>query len=114
MRPVTRRNLVGAAAVIAVGWAAAIWFVRGPDPLAFAGGRKVALKDYRLGNPTGAPRSLAETSLVARGRYLAEAADCIGCHTSQGGKDYAGGLAIKLPFGVLYSTNITPDKETGI
>ena len=36
------------------------------------------------------------------------------CHTSQGGKDYAGGLAIRLPFGTLYSTNITPDKETGI
>jgi mono/diheme cytochrome c family protein len=36
------------------------------------------------------------------------------CHTSQGGKEFAGGLAIRLPFGTLYSTNITPDKETGI
>ena len=36
------------------------------------------------------------------------------CHTTQGGKEYAGGLGFKLPFGTLYSTNITPDKETGI
>jgi mono/diheme cytochrome c family protein len=36
------------------------------------------------------------------------------CHTTQGGAQYAGGLAFKLPFGTLYSTNITPDKETGI
>ena len=36
------------------------------------------------------------------------------CHTTKGGKDYAGGLGFKLPFGTLYSTNITSDKETGI
>ena len=36
------------------------------------------------------------------------------CHTTPGGKEYAGGLGFKLPFGTLYSTNITPDKETGI
>jgi mono/diheme cytochrome c family protein len=36
------------------------------------------------------------------------------CHTSQGGKQYSGGLGFKLPFGTLYSTNITADKETGI
>ena len=36
------------------------------------------------------------------------------CHTSKGGKDYAVGLAFRLPFGTLYSTNTTPDKETGI
>jgi len=36
------------------------------------------------------------------------------CHTSQGGKPYAGGFASIWPFGTLYSTNITPDKETGI
>ena len=49
-----------------------------------------------------------------RGKYLARAADCLVCHTAPGGKDFAGGLAIPLPFGTLYSTNITPDKETGI
>ena len=36
------------------------------------------------------------------------------CHTRPGGKEYAGGLGFKLPFGTLYSTNITADKETGI
>ena len=36
------------------------------------------------------------------------------CHTTQGGREFAGGLGFKLPFGTLYSTNITPDKETGI
>jgi mono/diheme cytochrome c family protein len=49
-----------------------------------------------------------------RGAYLARAADCIACHTTTGGKPYAGGLAFKLPQGTLYSPNITPDKETGI
>ncbi len=52
--------------------------------------------------------------MVKRGEYLARAADCMVCHTSPGGKQYAGGLAIPLPFGTLYSTNITPDKATGI
>src|SRR6185436_1974860 len=52
--------------------------------------------------------------LVERGAYLARAADCMVCHTTPGGKEYAGGLGFKLPFGTLYSTNITPDKETGI
>ena len=51
---------------------------------------------------------------MERGAYLARAADCLVCHTPQGGKEYAGGLAIRLPFGTLYSTNITPDKDTGI
>ena len=66
------------------------------------------------GDPTGVPASLAKASLVERGAYLARAADCMVCHTTQGGKQYAGGLGFKLPFGMLYSTNITPDKETGI
>jgi mono/diheme cytochrome c family protein len=82
--------------------------------MAFVDGRKVALADYQAGDPTGVPASLAKASLIERGRYLAQAADCMACHTSQGGKDFAGGLAIRLPFGALYSTNITPDKETGI
>jgi mono/diheme cytochrome c family protein len=59
----------------------------------------------------GAPPSAPQ---LARGEYLARAADCVACHTAPGGKPYAGGLAFKLPFGVLYSTNITPDKKNGI
>jgi mono/diheme cytochrome c family protein len=55
----------------------------------------------------------AETS-AERGKYLALAGDCIGCHTAEDGADYAGGLGLATPYGTLYSTNITPDKETGI
>jgi mono/diheme cytochrome c family protein len=52
--------------------------------------------------------------LIERGRYLATAGDCVACHSIAGGGAYAGGLAFKLPFGTIYSSNITPDKETGI
>src|SRR5579862_8812534 len=52
--------------------------------------------------------------LVARGEYLVKAADCAACHNAPGGKPFAGGLAFKLPFGTIYSTNITADRETGI
>jgi mono/diheme cytochrome c family protein len=52
--------------------------------------------------------------LVARGAYLARAGDCMACHTTRGGATYAGGRAIRTPFGTIYAPNITPDKETGI
>ena len=83
-------------------------------PLAFAGGSTVALADYKDANPTGVPATLASADAVKRGEYLARAADCLVCHTQPGSQAYAGGLAIPLPFGTLYTTNITPDKETGI
>jgi mono/diheme cytochrome c family protein len=108
------RILVSVAAIVLVALAIGVWIIRGPGPLAFADGPKVALADYRGANPTGVPAGLAPASLVERGAYLARAADCMVCHTTQGGKEYAGGLGFKLPFGTLYSTNITPDKETGI
>ena len=83
-------------------------------PLAFAGGSTVALADYHEANPTGVPAGLAKADIVKRGEYLAKAADCMVCHTAPGGAAYAGGLAFPLPFGTLYSTNITADKDTGI
>src|SRR5580693_4182399 len=110
----SRRILFSVVAIAAAAVAVAIWIIRGPGPMAFAGGQKVALADYKAADPTGVPASLAKASLVERGAYLARAADCMLCHTTQGGKEYAGGLGFKLPFGMLYSTNITPDKETGI
>ena len=55
-----------------------------------------------------------DAALVKEGEYLARAGDCIACHTNPGGPLFAGGLAMPTPFGTLYSTNITPDKETGI
>jgi mono/diheme cytochrome c family protein len=56
----------------------------------------------------------ASQELVQRGAYLARAGDCIACHTTSKGKPYAGGAPIATPMGVIYSTNITPDLETGI
>jgi mono/diheme cytochrome c family protein len=53
-------------------------------------------------------------SLIAKGQYLAVAGDCGACHTSSGGKAFAGGLAIKTPIGEIFSTNITPSKTAGI
>ena len=108
------RVLVTVAAILVVVFAAGFWLLRGPGPTAFAHGPKVALASYKPGDPTGAPASLSNASLVERGEYLARAADCKVCHTAPGGKEFAGGLGINLPFGTLYSTNITPDGETGI
>lgn len=53
-------------------------------------------------------------ALVPRGRELALAGDCFGCHSLPQGPMGAGGLAIATPFGMLHSTNITPDKQYGI
>lgn len=55
-----------------------------------------------------------DPALVAQGRALAAVGNCIACHTVPGGKVFAGGLAVPTPFGAIYSTNITPDPETGI
>lgn len=54
------------------------------------------------------------SSLVAKGEYLARAGDCIACHTAPGDKLFAGRRAMLTPFGTLYTSNITPDPETGI
>lgn len=51
---------------------------------------------------------------VAHGRYLVRAGDCMACHTADGGAPFAGGRAVPTPFGTIYSTNITPDRDTGI
>jgi fructose 5-dehydrogenase cytochrome subunit len=56
----------------------------------------------------------ADGDLIARGRYLATAADCAGCHSAPGGKPMAGGLPIDSPFGQIFSSNITPSKTNGI
>lgn len=53
-------------------------------------------------------------ALVARGKYLAQAGDCIACHTVPGQAIFAGNRPMPTPFGTLYAPNITPDRETGI
>ncbi len=52
--------------------------------------------------------------LIAKGEKLASVGDCAVCHTRPGGERMTGGLAMEIPFGTIYSTNITPDRETGI
>jgi mono/diheme cytochrome c family protein len=53
-------------------------------------------------------------SSLQRGEYLARAADCMSCHTATPDKPYAGGYGLKSAFGIIYGTNITSDKQTGI
>ncbi|HET7848201.1 MAG TPA: cytochrome c [Pseudolabrys sp.] len=64
----------------------------------------------------GAAAYAAETSYaqLQRGKLLVDAGDCVSCHTSKNGTPFAGGRPIETPFGIIYSPNITPDRETGI
>ena len=55
-----------------------------------------------------------DTPLIEKGEYLARVGDCVACHTAPEGKLFAGGLAMPTPFGTLYTSNITPDYDTGI
>jgi cytochrome c5 len=55
-----------------------------------------------------------QAELIKKGEYLAKAGDCISCHTQKGGLPFAGGLPISTPFGIIYSPNITSDKNYGI
>jgi mono/diheme cytochrome c family protein len=80
----------GAAAAFAIAWRSAIAAIDPPKPQSF------------------------DTSLVKRGRELAAIGNCGDCHTLRGGKSFAGGLPVPTPFGTIFSSNITPDPETGI
>ena len=65
-----------------------------------------------------APASFAGTAAdrIERGRYLAAAGGCFACHTDRkgGAPAYAGGAALRTPFGTFYAPNITPDRTHGI
>jgi mono/diheme cytochrome c family protein len=80
----------GAVAAFAIAWRPAIAAIDPPAPQSF--------------DPT----------LVKRGRDLAAIGNCNDCHTVRGGKNFAGGLPVPTPFGTIFSSNITPDVETGI
>jgi mono/diheme cytochrome c family protein len=60
-----------------------------------------------------APQSFSP-DLVKRGRELAAIGNCSDCHTARGDKNFAGGVPVPTPFGTIFSSNITPDAETGI
>ena len=114
MNPLRRIVVIVIGTLILVALVGFAWIVLAPGPMEFANGRHVDLASYKGANPTGVPAELAQADLVTRGEYLARAADCESCHTAKGGKAFAGGLAFKLPFGTIYSPNITPDMQTGI
>jgi mono/diheme cytochrome c family protein len=82
--------IAGGAAAFAVAWRPAIAAIDPPAPPSF------------------------DAALVKRGRDLASIGNCNDCHTVRGGKAFAGGLPVPTPFGTIYSSNITPDAETGI
>ncbi len=74
-------------------------------------GEEALSAEIAAAQPPGQP---ASAELLARGAYLARAGNCMACHTSRGGEPYAGGRGIDTPFGTVYSTNLTPDDQTGL
>ena len=82
--------VAGTAAAFAVAWRPAIAAIDPPAPQSF------------------------DPALVKRGRELAAIGNCNDCHTVRGAKNFAGGLPVPTPFGTIFSSNITPDAETGI
>lgn len=80
------------------------------------GGTAALLYAWESPIPPIDPRSarVADPAEARRGASLALLGDCATCHTAPGGAPYAGALAMPTPFGTIYSTNITPDPDTGI
>lgn len=95
----TRRKLgwLGAAAAAAAGVIATALPLRAP-----------------IAPITPPPADLYSAATLERGRLVAAAGDCAVCHTAADGVPNAGGLALETPFGTVFTTNITPDPETGI
>ena len=58
--------------------------------------------------------STPDPSLIEHGAYIARAGNCAACHTARGGAAYAGGLGIGTPFGTVFTSNLTPDVQSGI
>lgn len=79
-----------------------------------AGHAGVILTAILMNSAFSAPLDEHTSELVKRGEYLARLGDCIACHTAKDGKPMAGGLEFSTPFGIVHSTNITPDAKTGI
>lgn len=65
--------------------------------------------------PTDPPTAVSfDANILERGAELAALGNCMTCHTAPGGESFAGGRPVSTPFGTIYSTNITPDLNTGI
>jgi len=69
---------------------------------------------YQPAIAPAAPAPVADAAVIAQGARIVALGDCMVCHTSGNGAAYAGGLPLKTPFGTIYTTNITPDPDTGI
>lgn len=97
------------------GWAAGKWAAGGALVCLVGVGAFLGIA-HRSSLPAVPPPKVADfpAEMLSRGAALAAIGDCIVCHTADGGVAYAGGRALATPFGTLYSTNITPDPETGI
>jgi thiosulfate dehydrogenase len=91
----TRVTWIGTAAAVAVLGGFAVWIAVPP----------------RIVETDPGP---ADAEQIARGRYVAQLGDCVACHTETGGAVMAGGRALETPMGTIWSTNITPDRTTGI
>lgn len=64
--------------------------------------------------PVAVDTTIYSAAAIERGRLVALAGDCMVCHTAEGGIENTGGRPLETPFGTVYTTNITPDSQTGI
>jgi mono/diheme cytochrome c family protein len=79
------------------------------------GASVVAWLDSADAPPSTSPRPVAtDAATIERGRYLAQAGNCAACHTRRGEPPYAGGEALRTPFGTVYGGNLTPHAGTGL
>jgi mono/diheme cytochrome c family protein len=78
------------------------------------GGIVIAAHEPAIDPITPPQANIFAPDLVKRGAALAAIGNCDVCHTAPGGREFAGGRALPTPFGTIYTTNITPDEETGI
>jgi nicotinate dehydrogenase subunit B len=92
------------------------WKSRSAAVLAGALGLASALLGWRAALPPAVSggSTVYSAATIERGRELAAVGNCIGCHTAAGGAPNTGGRAMDTPFGQIYSTNLTPDPETGL
>lgn len=72
------------------------------------------LPGWSIPDPATPPSDPTQAALVARGKYLTVAGDCLPCHSVAGQTPFTGGLAVGSPVGAVFSPNITPDKKYGI
>jgi mono/diheme cytochrome c family protein len=107
-QPRTRLRIIGTAAAILGVAGIAVSQMPPPPEQPIAATTPTELLAKRIDDATpGADQ-------VRRGQYLVAAGDCMSCHLREGGEPFAGGLGLKTPFGLIYSSNITPDPQTGI